>query len=172
MLVSEAELACWGPSGLAHLTHEQASWYRFLDGYLVQPKLSPPELGRRLKQAVEWLKGYVEGGILPSIPLAQALPKVLDIGTVGFCVAEQEGPDLLGGWIELYRQGFLRGVLFGPGGSCLVARKSSYLAFDLSAARRALEVLGGRWSAEASNGFLWGIGVGSRDDILQVLTRV
>jgi hypothetical protein len=97
---------------------------------------------------------------------------VLDIGTQGFCVATQDETDLEAGWIELYRQGYLRGVLWGPAGTCLVARKSTWLTFDLTSAYMALMGAGGEWVLEQDRGFLWGHGFTSRETVMQVLVRV
>jgi len=129
-----------GLAGLAHIERDLSRFFRLLEGYL------PPNLGRKAQQerlgtAVGWVREYVLEGSLPALPVEPAPPKVLDIGTDGFVIAE--GSALEDCWVELYRQGFLRGVVFGPARkdgrrAVLVARKSRLLPFDL---RKAAEVL-------------------------------
>jgi hypothetical protein len=90
---------------------------------------------------VGWIKSYVVEDTLPALPAEPPPPRVLDRGTDGFVLAEVPGKRLEEGWIELFRQGYLRGVLLGSARKdrryVLAARKSEYLRFDL---RRAAQV--------------------------------
>jgi len=80
-------------------------------------------------------------GQLPALPVEPEPPRVFDSGSNGFVLATAEG-SLEDGWVELYREGYLRGALFSPPKEdrrqVLVARKSHFLAFDL---HKAAEVL-------------------------------
>ena len=73
---------------------------------------------------------------LPALPPEPEPPRPFDYGTNGFVLA-QAAPKapLEDGWVELYREGYLRGALFSPPEqdrrTVLVARKSPFLAFDL-----------------------------------------
>ncbi len=126
--------------GLAHIEPELTRFFQFLMAYL-PPSLSKTELQNRLVTAVSWIRDYLLEDRLPALPPAPAPPRVLDIGTNGFVLAECNG-SLEDGWINLYRQGHLRGLLFGPDRKgrrmVLAARKSLFLAFDL---RKAAEIL-------------------------------
>lgn len=127
-------------AGLAHVDRDLARFFSFLVGYI------PPELGRqeresRLSSAVTWIRQYILEGTFPALPPEPPMPRVIDRGTNGFVVAEVSGQSLELGWLELYRQGFLRGIIFGQSQGdrqvVLGARKSSFLPFDM---RKAAEV--------------------------------
>jgi hypothetical protein len=119
--------------GLAHIDRDLGRFFKFLETYL-PASLSRDEQHERLGTAVDWIRQHVLEGTLPAMPPEPELPKILDVGTSGFVLAEASG-SLEDGWIELYRQGFLRGALFSPPHNdrrgVLVARKSLFLAFDL-----------------------------------------
>lgn len=110
----------------------------------------PSNLGKvdqemRLTSALAWIREYVRSGALPALPQEPALPRVLDRGTAGFVVAEiPSRVRFTEGWVELFRQGHLRGVLFGPTvGSVegrrrvVVTKKSQFLGLDLVKAAEA-----------------------------------
>jgi hypothetical protein len=129
-----------GLVGQAHIDRDLGRFFKLLTAYL------PPNLGRkeqqiRLATAVGWIYQYVFEGQFPALPVEPEPPRVFDTGSNGFVLATAEGP-LDYGWVELYREGYLRGALFGPPKEdrrrVLVARKSPFLAFDL---RKAAEVL-------------------------------
>lgn len=130
-----------GLPAIAHVPEDFARFVSTLRTYFPD-QLSKREFGQRLTTAVGWIREYIHEGILPTLG---ALPcsdvRILDIGTTGFVLAETQG-DLLDGWVELFRQGHLRGLLTRLGAAdrnhVLVARKSLYLDFDLSLACRIL----------------------------------
>lgn len=122
-------------AGLAHIDRDLARFFGFLAEYLPQG-LGRKEQETRLASAVEWIRDYILEGTLPALPREAPTPRVLDRGTDGFVVAETptwQSMEL--GWLELFRQGFLRGVLFGAARedrrAVLVARKSLFLPLDL-----------------------------------------
>lgn len=127
-----------GAAGLAHIDRDLARLLRFLEAYLlVEQPSSEKEKGRQMLQAVEWLGNWVREGKIPTLPREPEPPRVLDHGTNGFVVAQTTPKHLIEGLIELYRQGFLRGVLYAPSGEVLhvlAFRKSPYLQFDLEKA--------------------------------------
>lgn len=130
-LVDELKLA-----GLAHIDRDLARFFQLLEGYL-PPNLSKKAQQERLGTAVGWIRQYVLDGQLPALPVEPAPPRILDVGTNGFVLAESVlKVSLESCWVELYRQGFLRGAVYGQPRKdghrrVLVARKSTLLAFDL-----------------------------------------
>jgi len=168
-----------GLAGLAHLDRDLARFFQLLGSYL------PPNLGKKAQQerlgtAVVWIRQYVLEGSLPALPVEAPPPEILDTGTNGFVLAE--GRPSEDSWVELYRQGFLRGVVFGPSRkdgrrAALAARKSLFLPFDL---RKAAEVLNEAETAmgEPSGwlvGPLWLKSGGTLlepEDVMKVLVRV
>jgi hypothetical protein len=157
-LVSAVELASQlQEGGLAHVDRDLARLLVLIDVYLCGHRTDKAEQGRRLQQVVSWLRSHVLTGALPSLPRAADPPTVLDRGTNGFVLATTTGPRLVDAVIELYREGHLRGVVFGPtahGERVLAFRKSPYVRFDLHAAEAHLNAaeafLGqqGRWKLE------------------------
>lgn len=136
-------VARMGYGGLAHVDHHLGMFLHFLESYL------PTDLGRtteqdRLKTVVGWIRDYLVDGTFGALTRDPPMPRVLDVGSDGFVVAETaSSKDMRLAWVELFCQGFLRGVLFNPNPKAgthrvLAARKSRYLSLDL---RRAAEAL-------------------------------
>jgi len=95
------------------------------------PEKSDPEW---LQRAIGWVREYLLTGSVPGT--VRPMPvRVIDRGTNGFVVATTSEPHLLRPWIELYRLGFLRGVVFGEDvegrRQVLVSRKSPFVELDL-----------------------------------------
>ena len=159
---------------------DEVRFLRLLRGFFPEG-LSQREEGERLQTALGWIREYVLEQRLPA--LGTALPDVqtLTTGTDGFVLATTQGT-LVEGWVELYRQGHLRGALFGARvedrPTVLVARKSFYVSFDLGRAAHLLNELeaiaGGSSAWEASGDWMWGPPTGTyvlASDILAVLLR-
>jgi hypothetical protein len=178
-VVAGCDLGRFGPAGLAHTDRDLARLISFAQGYLE----GKDGRGDRIKQVVEWFRQYVLEGILPAMSREVDPPRVLDVGTNGFVLAEGEG-GLVDGWTELYRLGHLRGLLFGPASpegrrSVLGARKSPLVALDLpkaasilNEAESAMGELPG-WVGESL--WLWGPEDGTLllpSHITEVLVRV
>ncbi len=132
--------------GLPALGHLEGGLGRFLGllrAYLPH-RASKREQGEKLAQMVEWLAAYLTTGELPHLGPIWPEIRVLDKGTAGFVLAETGG-DLYGGWVELYRQGFLRGLLVGPAAEgrnrAVASKKSAYVTMDLNAAAEILNNL-------------------------------
>jgi len=128
-------------AGLAHIDRDLARFFLFLIDYL-PPTLGKKEQETRLSSAVSWIREYILDGSLPALPHDPPMPRVIDRGSDGFVIADTPAwKNMELGWLELYRQGFLRGVLFGrpreDRQAVLAARKSSFLSLDL---RRAAEI--------------------------------
>lgn len=150
IVVSAVELATHlQEGGLAHVDRDLARLIVFLESYITTPAINRAEEGRRMRQVVTWLRAYAERGELPSFPRSEELPTVVDRGTHGFVLATAAG-SLVDAVIELYRGGYLRGVVFAALGNgrerVLAFRKSSYVRFDLQAAEHHLNAV------EASQG--------------------
>jgi hypothetical protein len=129
-----------GLPALAHIEEPLARFISALRSYFPEG-LSRRELGERLVSGVGWIREYVQEGTIPVLgPTPSSAVRILDQGTGGFAVAETSG-SLWDGWVEIYRLGFLRGVLVSAQEErkrVLIARKSHYVAFDLHAAARLL----------------------------------
>ncbi len=138
-LVVAAELVDkYENAGLAHIDYDLGRFFRFVKRFL-PPGLSKKELESRLVSAVAWMREYVLEGRLPAMPGEPPSPRIIDRGTNGFVVAEAPAKSRLDEvWVELFRQGFLRGVVFGATSGdrrqVLIARKSGFLTFDLARA--------------------------------------
>lgn len=170
--------------GLTCLGHLESGLGRFL-GLLracLPRRLGKRESAERLVQMVEWIHAYMMTGETPHLGPGWPEVRVLDRGTGGFVLAETGG-DLLAGWVELYRQGFLRGLLVSPAGQgrnrAVASKKSAYAALDLNKAAYILNGLEqsmgelpewraeGLWLHGPTEGTLILVG-----HILDVLTRV
>lgn len=137
-----------GLVGMAHIDPDLARFFKFLSSYL-PPDLPKTQQKDRIVTVVGWIGEYVREDRLPALPKAPPAPSVFDRGTNGFVLAETQG-SLEDGWVDLFRQGYLRGALFGPDlngrRKVLAARKSLFLAFDL---KKAADILN---EAEAAMG--------------------
>lgn len=126
--------------GLAHIDPDLARFFKFLVSYM-PPGLSKDQQKDKLVTVVGWVREYILEDRLPSLPRSSPPPVVFDIGTNGFVLAHTKS-SMEDGWIELYRQGYLRGALFGSDRegrrAVLAARKSPFLSFDL---KKAAEIL-------------------------------
>ncbi len=150
-----------GLTMLGHLESDLGRLLRLLRGYF-PPNLGKREAGERLIAAVEWVREYLLNGRLPHLGKPWPPVSVVDRGTNGFVLAETAG-SLIEGWVELYRQGFLRGVLVSPqdGESrrrVLISRKSIYLSFDFtraSAILNEMEQAMGELPGWRTEGDLW-----------------
>lgn len=139
-LVAAADFyARWGEPAMAHLDPELGRFFRFLGLYL-----DTRDNKQKLTEALGWMREYLETGVLPHFGGRRAEPpRVLDVGTTGFVLAETPGDMasmdfVIEAWVELYRMGHLRGVLVGPmvnaRRNVVAARKSPLVDFDLGKA--------------------------------------
>lgn len=170
-------------AGLAHIDRDMGRFFIFLAAYLEDGQ-GRKELESRLATAVTLVRDYILEGNLPALPPEPPVPRILDRGTDGFVVAETPSwTDMELGWLELYRQGFLRGVLFGTRRqdrqAVLVARKSLFLSLNLQKAaeifNEAERAMGEEPAWEASELWLRGPEEGTFlrvTSILDVLLRV
>jgi len=156
---------------------------RFLQRYLGVLE-SKREQQEALPLMVRWICAYLLDGSFPALPPEKELPRVIDRGTDGFVFASCPHDDLSCGWEELFRMGFLRGVLACSAGTdrwgvcCRV--KSLYLSLDLTKAASILNemeaAMGEPEGWEVLNGTsLWGPKAGTLilpTDLLQVMLRV
>lgn len=145
-----------GSTFFGHLDPGLARFLRALGTFFPQT-LPKRERAERLGTAIEWVKGFLFEGTLPNIGPLPAETQLIDIGTNGFVVATTESPSEET-WDNLFRQGFLRGVLLGPEDSAglrqvVAARKHEQVGFDLLKAETMLndlEILSGnveeKWS--------------------------
>lgn len=146
---------------MGHLDTDVARFIRLLRAQF-RDNLPARERDARIQKAVGWIREYLLEGRLPALGAPFPVPRILDTGPGGFVVAETDG-SLPEGWVELYRQGHIRGVLFGPRKGtllpALVSRKSAFVPLDLHLAAYRLNesevVLGGspRWLLEGD--WLW-----------------
>lgn len=126
-----------GIAALVHLDKQLALFFSALRQYFPDTGLTQKELSDRVQNTITWLREYIYNGTLTITPPPDSAPvTILKKGSAGFVLAETSGR-LIDGWIELFRNGFLRGVLTkvqGDKNHVLVARKSLFLAFDLTKA--------------------------------------
>lgn len=123
--------------GLAHIESDLYRFFKLLGDFL------PPKLGRkkqqeRLMTAVTWLREYIVEDRFPALPPELPEPKVLDTGTGNFVVAETQTKKVVAlddGWVALFRQGFLWGLLCSPARDgrrrVLGGRKSAFVPLGL-----------------------------------------
>lgn len=125
----------YGTAGLAHVDRDLAKFLKFIRTFLAHANGKNQEA---LGSVVNFLRDYLMEGCFPALPPDPDPPRIVDRGTDGFVFAVQEDTDLLGGWEEMYRQGFLRGFILRQESRdrwhVLAARKSPYLSFDLKKA--------------------------------------
>lgn len=174
-----------GLPALAHIAEDKARFFSALRDYFPEKGLSQRELSARVTTAVGWVREYVHQGTLPVLgPVAQTEVRILNQGTDGFVVAVTKG-SLWDGWVELYRLGFLRGILVeyvaGDRQRVLVTKKSHFVRFDLGSAARVLnqiETATGEppeWTVTKDGLWMQGPATGTLlllRQILEILTRV
>lgn len=133
-----------------------------------------------LPRAIGWVRDYVLEGRVPGT-LLPADVRELDRGTNGFVVARSTEARLHRAWVELYRRGHLRGVLFGPEDRgfvpVMLSRKSAYVGFDLALAASILNEmeLATGWEPSWTLDGLWLSTPGTillPEHVLQVALRV
>lgn len=131
----------YGVSGLAHVDRDLSRLLKALRSILVVPPKGSDNQSTTLTNAVSLCRDYLLNGRLPNLKVEGDPPAVLERGTNGFVVARTTS-DLLESWEELYRQGYLRGVVLRSSGAdrwdVLAARKSLFVGFDLIKAASAL----------------------------------
>ncbi len=129
-----------GVAMLGNLDDYMVGFIRLLRAYFPE-SLPRTEMQERIGTTSQWVRDYVTEGAFPSV--GRALPDVtiLDRGSGGFVVGETSG-DLLEGWVVLFSQGYIRGVLVGPkkDGRCQVVatRKSVHVPLDVDKAAKLL----------------------------------
>jgi len=159
-----------GLPALAHLDDNLARFFSSLRTYFPEG-LGQRELSDRVQHGVGWLREYIHDGTLALTAPSRARVRILDQGTSGFVVATDESDTplsihLVDGWVELYRLGFLRGVLSKSGQNdrnyVLAARKSLFLPFDLEKACHILNQMESSmgelpdWKVSEDELWLWG----------------
>lgn len=131
-----------GEFSLAHVPPEVAAFIRLLESVSWE-RLTDKEQGERISTSVSWIREYLLGDKLPHLVRPTA-PSIITVGSNGFVVAESLNPSREV-WTELYRAGYLRGVLMGPetdeGSTYLLSKKSEYLEFDLYKGEKLLNEL-------------------------------
>jgi len=129
-----------GFPSLAHIEPRLAQFLSVLRCYVPDNGVTPRELSERLTTAVKWVREYIQDGMTPSLSGTNPRVRVIDVGSNGFVLAEANA--LWDGWLELYRLGFLRGLLTEVVDQdrrrVLAARKSLYVPFNLEMAGKLL----------------------------------
>lgn len=127
-----------GGAGAAHCERDTEAFLRFIWRFYVEgPSV---EEAQRVTKVLTWIREFVLDGKRPAMPPLPPPPKVLDHGTNGFVVAEVQHPTLYDAVVELYRWGYLRGVVYHRQ-QVLAFRKSAYLQFDLAEAKVKLNAM-------------------------------
>lgn len=133
----------FGLPALAHVPEDLGRFFQLLVDFFPSG-LNREETGNRLVSAIGWVHEYLFQGTLPHLGSSAASFRILEVGSDGFVIAESARASQ-GVWVEVFRKGHLRGVLFGPEKdgfrSVLVAKKTPRLAFDLEKAAGALNEL-------------------------------
>ena len=152
-----------GFNALPHVESSLGSFLRLLSTTCSDEVAPKRDLNARLQMMIEWVREYLAEDRLPALPVRAPVPTILDTGAGGFVVAETTG-SLPDAWVEMYRLGYYRGIVFGPRKDALptvlVARKSAYVPLDLNRAaymlNEAEKVFGGvpAWAVEQD--WLWG----------------
>ena len=176
-----------GPAMMGHIDPTLGRFLKRLRIFFADDKIPKRELGKRIGQAVEWIRLVLDGHDVPCLDLTWPKVRILDVGTNGFVLAESSG--LLGsGWVELYRLGHLRGMLVDLDADgrrhVLVAKKSAYVKFNLTLAAEILNDMERAmgelpdWTLAGPKSdplWLWGPNHGTLilvRDMLEVLKRV
>ena len=161
--------------GLSHMSSDMECFVGLLCAYATLNS-------EHVATAIGWLREFLLTGCFPQMPPAPSPPRVLDVGTNGFVVAKTGG-NLVQGWVELYRQGHLRGLLIGAEDDTyrqvLIARKSFWVPLNLDTAADAFNAMENAMG-EASNwvvdgDFLWGPSDGTgilAQHLMEVLLRI
>lgn len=124
-----------------------------LIGMMLPKNASKQEEGKAMRTVIAWVYEYITEGVVPNAGPTPPKVQILDTGTNGFVLGETEGPLLLA-WIEMFRQGHLRGVLVGPEHNArravIASRKSVFVDFNLSKAASILNEAEGDagWKAD------------------------
>lgn len=141
----------YGTVGLAHVDRDLSRFLKLAQAALLKASDRATQQAV-LETVVGWVRAYVLEGAYPALPPLPEPPRVVDRGTDGFVFAVSTHKDLVVGWEELYRQGFLRGVLMQQAAddrwNVLAARKSPYLSFDLKKAASILNEAEGAMGEE------------------------
>lgn len=132
-----------GVAALAHLPGDVGKFLALLNAYF-PVGLSKEQTGERLTHAVAWVREYLLEERLPHLGAEPVAFRVVDVGSNGFAIVECRRPSLAV-WTEIYRHGYLRGVILGPDRDArrqvIAARKSRFIEFDLQKAARLLNEL-------------------------------
>ena len=171
-----------GTPFMGHLDSDIGTFILILRSQLPPQGMSPFSVAQSLPGVIGHVREYLLYGRFPHLGIPFPSPKVLDKGTGGFVLGEVDGP-LGEGWVELFRQGHLRGLLISPQKhdrrQMLIARKSTYVPFNLPAAAQALNIMEERqgepqewaattlWLHSPTNGTLLPV-----SQVLEVLLRV
>lgn len=170
-----------GTPMLGHIDADLGRFFRVLRSYFPEDGLPKRELGERVTKVIGWIADFLDGRP-PSLGAPWPSVRIIDVGTNGFVLAETPG-SLPSGWIELYRRGFLRGLLVGPDRdsrrAVLAAKKSAFVDFDLTKAasifNEAEQASGELPGWRADRLWLWGPDEGTLlrvSEMLEVLQRV
>ncbi len=131
-----------GAAALAHIDDTLGLFFMALEGNFAGA-LSKSELESRVILSTAWIVEYLTDGQLPYFGERPPV-RVVQRGTDGFVVAETTG-DLRLGWVDLFRQGFTRGILVGPEENArrrvLVAKKGPYVPLRLDIAAQHLNAM-------------------------------
>lgn len=125
-----------GPPFYGHVEADLGRFLRGVSGFFPEG-LSKEVRGERIGTAAQWVRAYLMEGTLPNIGPQPPRGRILDIGTNGFVLADAEKASEEG-WDDLYRKGFLRGVLLGPPDgdfrTVVASKKGPQVEFDLNKA--------------------------------------
>jgi len=143
-----------GLPALAHIEEAKARFISSLRSYFPE-KLSQRELSERVIASVGWIKEYLQQGTLPILGVIPNTDlTILNQGDAGSVLASTTGSSLWDGWVELYRLGFLHGILFqyteGDRKRVMIARKSHYVPLDLNLACRLLNQMELKFAGDAT----------------------
>jgi hypothetical protein len=144
-LLAALRLNRLGAAGRAHIDRDLARFFRHLESYLS----GGPPIERILGIVDGWILDYVLNDRLPQLTSDKGSLLVDKIGTNGFVVATSCGYSIGSSWEELaweqlFRDGYLRGIVTGPVDSdgrhpVSIARKSQWTHLDLVKAQAAFE---------------------------------